>query len=48
MKKLLLVVAFVVAGVFGFAAPASAAGQVCIEGYVNGTPLPVNGCTALP
>ena len=48
MKKVLLVIAFALAGVFGAAASASAAGQVCIEGYVNGEALPVNGCTALP
>jgi len=48
MKKLLLVVAIAVAGVLGFVAPASSAGYVCIEGYVNGEALPVNGCTNLP
>ena len=48
MKKLLLVIAFAIAATFGFAASASAAGQVCIEGYVNGEALPINGCTALP
>ena len=48
MKKLLLVAALALAGFLGFAAPASAAGQVCVEGYVNGTARPVNGCTALP
>ena len=48
MKKLLVAVVFVVAGVFGLAAPASAAGQICIDVNVNGTALPINGCTALP
>ena len=48
MKKVLLVVAFAVAALFGFAAPASAAGQICIDVNVNGTALPINGCTALP
>ena len=48
MKKVLLAIAFAVAALVGLSAPASAAGQVCVEGYINGEALPVNGCTALP
>ncbi|HEX7167807.1 MAG TPA: hypothetical protein VF230_12570 [Acidimicrobiales bacterium] len=48
MKKLLLVAALAIAAALGLTAPASSAGSVCIEGYVNGEALPINGCTALP
>ena len=48
MKKLLLVVALAVAGLFAAVVPASAAGEICIDVNVNGTALPINGCTALP